>query len=63
MSRVQFEDNAEEAVNRRQTMLAQKAVTGTHTPAYRRKRNWTTPLVVGGGLAVVLAALYVVFVR
>jgi hypothetical protein len=62
MSRVQFEDNAEEAVNRRQTMLAQKAVTGARPP-YRRKRNWTTPLVVGGGLAAVLAALYVVFVR
>jgi predicted component of type VI protein secretion system len=63
MSRVQFEDNAEEAVNRRQTMIAQKAVTGAHGPPYRRKRSWTTPLVIGGGLAAVLAALYVAFVR
>lgn len=61
MSRVQFEDNAEEAVNRRRTMLAQKVVTGAHAPTRRRKRNWTTPLLLGGALAALLAALYVVF--
>jgi len=63
MSRVQFEDNAEEAVNRRQTMLAQRAVTASHGPAYRSRRNWKTPLMLGGGLVAVLAALYVVLVR
>jgi predicted component of type VI protein secretion system len=63
MSRVQFEDNAEEAVNRRQTMLAQRAVTASHPRAYRARRNWMTPLVLGGGLVAVLAALYVVFAR
>jgi predicted component of type VI protein secretion system len=63
MSRVQFEDNTEEAVNRRQTMLAQRAVTASQVPAYRGQRNWMTPVMVGGGLVAVLAALYVVFVR
>jgi predicted component of type VI protein secretion system len=63
MSRVQFEDNAEEAVNRRQTILAQRAVTAAHGPSYRGQRNWKTPLMLGGGLVAVLAALYVVFVR
>jgi hypothetical protein len=60
---VQFEDNAEEAVNRRQTILAQRAVTAAHGPSYRGQRNWKTPLMLGGGLVAVLAALYVVFVR
>jgi len=63
MSRVQFEDNAEEAVNRRQTMLAQRAVTAAHGPAYRSRPGWIAPLLVGGGVVAVLAALYVVFVR
>ena len=63
MSRVQFEDNAEEAVNRRQTVVAQRAITAAHGRPYRPQRNWKTPLMVGGGLVAVLAALYVVFVR
>jgi predicted component of type VI protein secretion system len=65
MSRVQFEDHAEDAVNRRQTMLAQRAVTATHGPmAHRRnRRGWAKPFVFGGALVAVLAALYVVFAR
>lgn len=63
MNRVQFEDHVEDAVNRRQTMLAQQAVTASRGPAYRGRRNWATPLMLGGGLVAVLAALYVVFVK
>ena len=65
MSRVQFEDHAEDAINRRQTMLAQRAVTAAHGGGvYRgRQRPWAKPLMLGGGLMAVLAALYVVFVR
>ncbi len=63
MSRVQFEDNVEDAVNRRHTMLAQRAVTAAHGPPYSRKRSWVTPLMLGGGLVAALAALYVAFAR
>ncbi len=63
MSRVQFEDNAEDAVNRRQTMLAQRAVTASNVPAYRGRRAWLTPVMVWGGVVAVLAALYVVLVK
>jgi FOG: FHA domain len=63
MSRVQFEDHAEDAVNRRQTVVAQRAITAAHGPAARRQRGWAMPLVLGAGLVAMLAALYVVFVR
>jgi len=63
MSRVQFEDNAEEAVNRRQTMLAQRAITSAHGAPPRNQRSWVAPLMLGGGVVAVLAALYVVLVR
>lgn len=64
MSRVQFEDNAEEAINRRHTVVAQRAVTAAHGAGRARRRttrrNWTRPVAIGAGLVAALAALYVV---
>jgi predicted component of type VI protein secretion system len=65
MSRVQFEDHAEEAINRRHTVVAQRAVTAAHSPVARRRggRSWAMPAAVGAGVVAVLAALYLVLMR
>ena len=65
MSRVQFEDHAEEAINRRHTVVAQRVVTATHSPVASRRgrRGWTRPAAVGAGVVAVLAALYLVLMR
>lgn len=65
MSRVQFEDHAEEAINRRHTVVAQRAVTAAHgpVPGRRRRRTWARPVAIGAGVVATLAALYVVLMR
>lgn len=65
MSRVQFEDHAEEAINRRHTVVAQRVITAAQSPRVSRRggRGWTKPVAIGAGVVAALAALYVVLIR
>lgn len=65
MSRVQFEDHAEDAINRRHTVVAQRAITASNGPVTSRRgrRSWAKPVAIGAGVVAALAAVYVVLLR
>lgn len=58
---VQFEDHADDAFSRKNTMLAQNAITAElgRYPGGRRRRSPLVPWVVGAGIVVVLLIAYI----
>jgi hypothetical protein len=62
---VQFEDHEDDSFSRKNTQLAQRAVTSEHGKYARgqKKQLPLIPIIIGIGVVVILLVLYLVFRR